>query len=138
MSTIRGSEWRKWDLHVHTPASFHWNGGKVLSDMDETEKEEAIKKFVKTVNDSDVEVFAVQDYWTFDWILELRKYLRDNPGELKKTVLPGMELRVECATDFRLNIHAIISDKVSDQELRDFRSELKIRWPGDELKKCIR
>lgn len=134
MSTIRGSEWRKWDLHVHTPASFHWNGGKVLSDMDETEKEEAIKKFVKTVNDSDVEVFAVQDYWTFDWILELRKYLRNNPGELKKTILPGMELRVECATDFRLNIHAIISDKVSDQELRDFRSELKIRWPGDELK----
>lgn len=19
----RGSEWRKWDLHIHTPASFH-------------------------------------------------------------------------------------------------------------------
>lgn len=134
MSMIKGSEWRKWDLHVHTPASFHWNGGKVLSDMDETEKEGAIEKFIETVNGSDVEVFAVQDYWTFDWILELRKYLHSHPGELKKTILPGMELRVECATDFRLNIHAIISDKVSDQELRDFRSELKIRWPGDETK----
>lgn len=134
MSIIRGSEWRKWDLHVHTPASFHWGGGKVLSDMDDAEKEEALKKFISTVNDSDVEVFAVQDYWTFDWILELRKYLQNHPDELKKTVLPGMELRVECATDFRLNIHAIISDKVSDQELRDFRSELKIRWSGDETK----
>lgn len=22
----RGSEWRQWDLHIHTPASFHWKG----------------------------------------------------------------------------------------------------------------
>ena len=22
----RGSEWRIWDLHIHTPASYHWNG----------------------------------------------------------------------------------------------------------------
>lgn len=21
----RGSEWRKWDLHVHTPASYDWD-----------------------------------------------------------------------------------------------------------------
>ena len=28
----RGSEWRKWDLHIHTPASFHWDGQKFNSD----------------------------------------------------------------------------------------------------------
>jgi hypothetical protein len=27
MNDPRGSVWRKWDLHIHTPASFHWNGG---------------------------------------------------------------------------------------------------------------
>lgn len=24
----RGSMWNQWDLHIHTPASFHWNGEK--------------------------------------------------------------------------------------------------------------
>lgn len=24
----RGSEWRQWDLHIHSPASFHWEGKK--------------------------------------------------------------------------------------------------------------
>ena len=24
----RGSEWRQWDLHIHTPASFEWQGQK--------------------------------------------------------------------------------------------------------------
>ena len=27
----RGSEWRQWDLHIHTPASFHWKGAKFVS-----------------------------------------------------------------------------------------------------------
>ncbi|MCX6738892.1 MAG: hypothetical protein NT098_02435 [Candidatus Parcubacteria bacterium] len=126
----KGSEWRKWDLHVHTPASFFWLGGKLLSFMNESEKKDSIKNFIDTVNNSDVEVFAIQDYWTFDWFFELRKYLQVNPGELKKTVFPGMELRVECPVNYRLNIHVLISDKVTDQQLKDFRSELKIRIGG--------
>lgn len=28
----RGSEWRQWDLHIHTPASFHWRGQKFDAD----------------------------------------------------------------------------------------------------------
>lgn len=123
----RGSEWRKWDLHIHSPASFFWTEGKLLSRMSEAEKEVSIKKFIETVNSSDVAVFAIQDYWTFDWIFELRKYVQTHPESLKKTVLPGIELRIECPTDYRLNIHAVISDSVTDQKLKDFRSELKIR-----------
>ena len=37
-SYTRGSEWRKWDLHIHTPASFHWQGGKRFYDMTREEK----------------------------------------------------------------------------------------------------
>lgn len=123
----RGSEWSRWDLHIHTPASFFWNDGKKLSEMDTAEKEVAIKKFILVVNNSNVDVFAVQDYWTFDWILELRKYLIAHPDELKKKVLSGMELRVESSTDYRLNIHVILSDSLTNQQLSDFKSELKIR-----------
>jgi len=131
----RGSEWRKWDLHVHTPASFFWVGGKKLKDLSneikeghiESEKDEEIKKFIKAVNESDVAVFCIMDYWTFDWYIELKKYLLRHPGELNKTIFPGMELRVECPVDYRLNIHFILSDKLTEQNLNDFKSELMIR-----------
>jgi ABC-type lipoprotein export system ATPase subunit/glutaredoxin 2 len=123
----RGSEWRKWDLHVHTPASFFWRGGKTLKEMTEHEKDQSMKAFIKTVNDSDVAAFCVMDYWTFDWCHALRKYVQANPGELQKTVFNGMELRVECPVDYRLNIHVILSNELTEQQLNDFRSELKIR-----------
>jgi predicted metal-dependent phosphoesterase TrpH len=103
----KGSEWRKWDLHVHTPASFYFNGSKKLREMSAEEKTTEIKIFIDIVNKSDVAVFCLMDYWTFDWYLELQEYITANPDELKKTVFPGMELRIESPTNYRLNIHVI-------------------------------
>ena len=34
----RGSVWRQWDLHVHTPASFHWLGKKFRDCADADER----------------------------------------------------------------------------------------------------
>ncbi len=127
MSFNRGSDWKKWDLHVHTPASFFWDDGKKLFEMDSTEKDIAIKKFIQVVNESDISVFCIMDYWTFDWYVELQKYLMRNPEELQKTIFPGMELRIESPTNYRLNIHVILSDTLTEQELQDFKSELIIR-----------
>lgn len=126
----RGSEWRKWDLHIHTPASFFWTGGKQLKDMATNEKEESMKSFIKAVNDSDVATFCIMDYWTFDWCIDLIKHNKQYPEELKKSVLSGMELRVECPVDYRLNIHVILSSTLTEQQLNDFKSELKIRIGG--------
>ncbi len=88
IKTNRGSEWRKWDLHIHTPASFFWKGSKKLNEMTDEEKEAEIKIFIAKINESDVQVFCLMDYWTFDWYLELREYLLKYPGELKKTAFP--------------------------------------------------
>lgn len=123
----KGSEWRKWDLHVHTPASYCWQGGKRLVDMSVEEVNVSIKKFIQVINETDVATFCIMDYWTFDWCVLLKKYLLDNPDELTKIVLYGMELRVECPVNYRLNIHVILSDKLTKQQLEDFKSELRIR-----------
>jgi hypothetical protein len=123
----KGSEWQRWDLHIHTPASYFWKGGKKLGEMNAAEKSSEMKDFIKALNDSDVAAFCIMDYWTFDWCVELKKYLADNSDELKKTVFFGMELRVECPVDYRLNIHVLLSDSLTIQELNDFKSELKIR-----------
>lgn len=130
----RGSEWRKWDLHIHTPASFFWKGGKRLLEMTDAEKEKELKKFIKKIEDLDVCVFGIMDYWTFDWYSLLKKYISSNSLTLTKTVLPGMELRVECPVDYRLNIQFILSDKLTDQQLIDFKSSLKIRIGKDSKK----
>jgi ABC-type cobalamin/Fe3+-siderophores transport system ATPase subunit len=127
VDTKLGSIWRKWDLHVHTPASFFWKGGKKLYEMTTDEKEAAIKLFIKTVNESDVSSFGIMDYWTFDWIIELNKYLSIHKDELNKTIFPGMELRVECPVNYRLNIHVILSNILTTQQLIDFKSKLQIR-----------
>ena len=63
MSNYRGSEWRKWDLHVHTPASFEWQG-KRFKEMDRDEKKEALEDIVNTFKGSDVDVFGIVDYFT--------------------------------------------------------------------------
>ena len=123
----RGSEWKKWDLHIHTPASFHWNGGKKFKDMNPEELERTAQNIIEKINSSDVVAFSTMDYFTFDGILEIRKHLRQ-PGAaaLKKTIFPGIELRVDAPVDHRLNIHAIFSESVTDQELADFKSALII------------
>ena len=71
----KGSQWRKWDLHVHTPASFHWNGGNILRDMSLEEKEKTFAELLKTIENSDVSVFCFMDYWTFDGYIQFKNYL---------------------------------------------------------------
>lgn len=121
----KGSEWRKWDLHVHTPASFHWKGQRFAT-MTQDERKASFKTMLNTINDSDVSVFGIMDYWTFDGYLEFMKEVNLEGWELKKTVLPGMELRIESPTNYRLNIHVILSNYLTEQQLYDFKSHLKL------------
>lgn len=121
----KGSEWRLWDLHIHTPASFNYKGGS-FSRMSTEDKAAAITKIVSNINESDVAVYAINDYWTFDGYLELRK--THQAGEaIHKTVFPAIELRIESASKHRLNIHVILSDKLTDQQLNDFKGQLRLR-----------
>ncbi len=125
----RGSEWRKWDLHIHTPESFHWNEGKRFPDMEPEEKETKIKEILKKINESDVAVFTVVDYWTFEGYIALREYAANHSGSLLegKLILPGIELRVEAPVDYRLNMQLMFDDVLTTQSLRDFRQKLEIR-----------
>lgn len=123
----RGSEWRLWDLHIHTPASYNYNGNKFRgSSIDQVN--DLIKKVVENINESDRAVYAINDYWTFDGY----KALKTNSGvgevpEITKTILPGIELRIESGCAFRLNIHVLFSDKLTFQQLEDFKSTLRLR-----------
>lgn len=116
----RGSEWRKWDLHIHTPASFHRKGAKF--DADSAANQTLVDEMIAALNAADPAVFALMDYWTFDGWLALKRRLKQ-PGAptLTKTVFPGIELHLAAPMKERLNAHVLFSDEVDDQVLLDFR-----------------
>lgn len=123
----RGSEWRKWDLHIHTPASFHWKGTKFDADPDSAANRALVDEMVAALNAAEPAVFALMDYWTFDGWLALKRRLKQ-PGApaLTKTVFPGIELRLAAPVNCRLNAHVLFSNEVDDQTLIDFKSALTV------------
>lgn len=66
------------------------------------------------------------DYWTFAGYRLLREYLAKNPGAATKTIFPGIELRMQSPTDYRLNTHVLLSDVVPLETLEHFLSRLKL------------
>lgn len=123
----RGAEWRQWDLHIHTPASFHWSGRRFESDPNSEANIALVDEMIKALNDSEPAVFALMDYWTFDgWFALKRRLAQAEAPPLHKKVFPGIELRLVSPTTCRLNAHVLFSDEISDQGLMDFKSALEV------------
>ncbi len=123
----RGSEWRKWDLHIHTPASFHWLGQRFDADPGAKANADLVDEMIAALNAAEPAVFALMDYWTFDgWFALKRRLSEAGAPKLNKTVFPGIELRLSAPTTCRLNAHVLFSDEIADQDLRDFRAALQV------------
>lgn len=123
----RGSTWGKWDLHIHTPASYEWNGRRLRDIPDETERDALLKDVVSAMNASDCVAVGVMDYWTFEGVKAIRAYLRKPGAEaLRPTLFPGIELRMVSPGDFRLNMHVLLNPRLSDDQLDAFKAQLRI------------
>lgn len=123
----RGAIWRQWDLHVHTPASFHWSGERFQNDLSSAASKKLVDEMIEAMNKAEPAVFAIMDYWTFDGWFALKQRLSDaDAPKLTKKVFPGIELRLSAPTEKRLNAHVIFSDEIADQHLKDFLANLKI------------
>lgn len=123
----RGAEWRQWDLHIHTPASFHWTGAKFDSKIDSEVNIKLVDEMILALNAAKPAVFALMDYWTFEgWFALKRRLSQEGAPILLKKVFPGIELRLMSPMLGRLNAHVLFSDAVEDQTLRDFKSALHV------------
>lgn len=67
-ATDRGSEWHKWDLHVHTPRSLCQNYGG--------DRPEVWERFIGELESLPPEFAAVgiNDYWFLDGYRKVREY----------------------------------------------------------------
>lgn len=116
-----GAEWRKWDLHVHTPESFNYNGNW--------------EQFIEQLKQTDCEVIGINDYFSVAGYKKLQEQIK--AGELdfnKKFFLPVVEMRMtdslqnknsktNSATHF--NFHVIFSDQIEVIDIEDFIKRLK-------------
>ena len=66
------------------------------------------------------------DYWLFDGYLAVRDYIGKKPNVFKKRLFPGIELRLEAPTDFRLNTHVLFDDSVLPEALQHFVACLRM------------
>jgi len=108
---MRGSDWIKCDLHIHSPSSFFHGYG----DRNNPATWERFLTQLEALPD-DFKVIGINDYLTIDGYLWLRK--EKAKGRLPKIdcILPVVEFRLnrlagEGATK-RLNYHVIFSDAV--------------------------
>lgn len=133
----RGSEWRKWDLQVHTPFSELNNG--FGSDFDEY-----AKQLLTTAVQKEIAVVGITDYFCIEGYKRLRA-LMANQAELEALVgaevatkakgilfVPNIELRTSIllqeqdGKQSRVNFHVIFSDALSPEEIEEhFLRELK-------------
>lgn len=123
----RGSVWRQWDLHIHTPASFHWLGSKFKDVADSDENRALVDQMIDALNKAEPAVFVIMDYWTFDgWLALKRRLAEKGAPALNKKVFPGIELRLAAPMKGRLNAHVLFSDEIEDQALLDFKQALTL------------
>ncbi len=119
----RGSEWRKWDLHVH---SFHTRLENHYSKTTEDD-------FIKKIQTEDISVIGLTNYFNFT----------DNDFELKRklekigiTVFLNLELRLTYTNkeDDNCDIHVIFDPKLEDGIIKTFLTNLSVEIGGTSKK----
>jgi ABC-type lipoprotein export system ATPase subunit len=77
----RGSEWRKWDLHFHTPSSYDYSNKSVKNN-----------NIIEILKQNYISVVAITDHHNIDVVRinELKVIAKE-----EVTILPGIELRSE-------------------------------------------
>jgi predicted ATPase len=136
----RGSEWRKWDLHVHTPFSLLNQGFE--GDFDRYARELLQRAAAKRIA-----AVGITDYFTVDGYDAITRLVRDEAwlatlapevAEHARSmlILANVELRGFTVTDAagrdsRVNYHLLFADELSADEIReDFLARLHFTAGG--------
>lgn len=138
MNDPRGSIWRKWDLHVHTPASVLYNN---FEGTDEAEKWDRYLQKLGSLRG--ISVLGLTDYFSIDGYKKVLAYLHDNPDNLKNIdlFLSNVELRILPVTNESgaINLHVIFSpdEEIIDNLESQFFSNLEFSYQNVSYK-CTR
>ncbi len=131
MDLQKGSQWRKWDLHVHTPTSHNFKGDW--------------NQFIIQLGNADCDVIGINDYFSVAGYREILQRL-NNPEAVEgnkpyreaieklkaKYLLPIVECRMSNVvlhkkeSGPRINFHLIFSPEVELTDIETFIRGLKM------------
>ncbi|WP_352934796.1 TrlF family AAA-like ATPase [Mesorhizobium sp. M1169] len=118
----RGSQWLKWDLHLHAP-------GTKLSCGYGKPEDATWKRFVAILEQSEVKAFGITDYFSFDGYLNTVKWYRQSYPDSTKLVIPNLELRLTETVSIdgkNVNAHVLVDPAVATAEaLSKFLNDLE-------------
>ena len=117
----RGSEWGKWDLHVHSPISHGYSGNW--------------KNFYKQLQNTNCDVIGINDYFSILGYARVKEKIEK--GELNlgnKKILPVVEFRMRDIlknkhtkqSGVNINFHVIFSDEIDIEIINTFIKSLEV------------
>ena len=122
MNLNRGSEWRRWDLHVHTPNTVlnnqfgNWN------------------EYLSTIEaQSEVRVLGVTDYFTITNYSKLKQFKAEGSIPDIDLLIPNIEFRIAPPNDkaMAVNIHLLVCPDDPDHETEIENALARLIWEYD-------
>ncbi len=117
----RGSEWRKWDLHVHSPFSHGYSGNW--------------EDFYKQLQNADCDVIGINDYFSISGYTRVKEDIEKGEFNLgDKKILPVVEFRMRDILKNKhtkqlgvnINFHVIFSDEIDIEIINTFIKSLVV------------
>ncbi len=129
----KGSEWRKWDLHIHSPLSILNNQFPKLANGDPD-----WDPFLQELKVLDTAVIGITDYFTIEGYKALKGFKEQGRLQNIFTILPNIEFRLKNivsarnGSEKRLNLHVVFSEEVSVGDIEDhFLHDILFYHQGD-------
>lgn len=120
----RGSEWRKWDLHLHAP-------GTKLNDQFKTDDGSSVwEAYCRKLHESEVQAFGITDYFSADGYFFARKEYKQSYPDSPKVFFPNVELRTNDVVNREqeeVNVHLLFNSFRPDhaEKIKFFLNTLK-------------
>lgn len=106
MNDPKGSQWRKWDLHFHTPSSYDYGDNSVTNEM-----------IISSLKAEDISVVAITDHHVID--VARIKELQTLAKSEGITVLPGIEFLSDAKGSDPVHFIAIFAEESNLQHIWD-------------------
>jgi predicted ATPase len=111
----KGSEWRKWDLHIHTPLSIQQNYGNTP---------EGWEKFISALENlpKEVAVIGITDYYFIDGYEKVMSYKQSGRLQNILKIFPVLEFRIDTFGSGnenklqKINLHILFN--LNEQDLK--------------------
>lgn len=139
MNSVYGSEWRKWDFHVHTPYSILNNQfGINASDDSNTGFDRYVQQLFSKAIEKDIWAIGITDYFSIDGYKRIHNDYLNNPTKMAELfpddgarerigqmlVFPNIEFRLNQFVHREDNCdpigyHVLFSDEVNPEEIEE-------------------